>query len=243
MSELELIPSIDLRGGRVVRLEQGDYERETEYSRDPAACARRFVACGARRLHVVDLDGARDGRRRNGAALGEILAAAGDVSVQVGGGIRSLADVEQMLELGVQRVIVGTALLEDPEFVREAAVRYPDCVILGLDARDGRLAVRGWELLADPVEDVLARFTDLPFAAVLHTDVAQDGLLKGPNVEATERLARRTPLPVIASGGVGSIDHLLALARTRVIAAAIVGRALYTGDVDLARALEELASC
>jgi len=243
VSALELIPSIDLRGGRVVRLEQGDYDRETEYSRDPSACARRFVSQGARRLHVVDLDGARDGRRQNSAALVGIVEAAGDVPVQVGGGIRSLADVEQMLDLGIQRVIVGTALLEDPAFVREAAARHPGCVILGLDARDGRLAVRGWEQLADPVEEVLERFADLPVAAVLHTDVAQDGLLAGPNVEATERLARRTSLPVIASGGVGSIDHLLALARTRMIAAAIVGRALYTGDVDLPRALEEIASC
>ena len=240
---LELIPSLDLRGGRLVRLEQGDYDRETVYGTDPALWARRFVDDGAARLHVVDLDGARDGRRQNQALIDAILEAAGDVPVQVGGGFRSMAAVASALEGGVDRVILGTVALEDPDLLRDACRRFPQRIVLGLDVRDGRVAVRGWRETGPPLEEVLAEFAGLPLGAILHTDVGRDGLLGGPNVEATCRLARATALPVLASGGVSKLDDLVALARTRVIAGVIVGKALYSGAFDVRAALAELASC
>ncbi len=241
---MELIPSIDLRGGRVVRLEQGDYARETVYGDDPAAVARAFAAAGARRIHVVDLDGARDGRAGNDKAVREILAACPAVAVQVGGGMRSEARVTETLAAGAARVVIGTAALEQPELLSALAARFPERVILGLDARDGRVAVRGWRELSDlATEQVLERFARLPLAAVLHTDIGRDGLLGGPNVEATEALARRSPFPVLASGGVGSIADLERLARTRVIAGAIVGKAIYSGAIRVDEAIARLAAC
>jgi phosphoribosylformimino-5-aminoimidazole carboxamide ribotide isomerase len=241
---MELIPSIDLRGGRVVRLEQGDYARETVYGDDAAAVARAFAAAGARRIHVVDLDGARDGRAGNDDAIRKILAAAPEAAVQVGGGMRSEARVAQTLEAGAARVVIGTAALEQPELVRALARRFPERVILGLDARDGRVAVKGWrEVSALPVEEVLERFADLPLAALLHTDIGRDGLLGGPNVDATAELARRSRFPVLASGGVGSLDDLERLARTRVIAGAIVGKAIYSGAIRVDEAIARLAAC
>jgi phosphoribosylformimino-5-aminoimidazole carboxamide ribotide isomerase len=241
---VEVIPSIDLRGGQIVRLEQGDYERETVFERDPAAPATRFVEAGATRIHVVDLEGAREGTPRNLPAVKAILAAAGRVPVQVGGGVRDLERIETLLELGADRVILGTAVVEAPELVHDAASRHPGRVVLGLDARDGRVAIRGWrETGSREVADVLHQFEGLPLAAVLHTDVGRDGMLGGPNVDSTERLARVTSLPVLASGGVGSVEDLLRLARTRVIAGAVVGRAIYSGAIDLAAAIEAVASC
>jgi phosphoribosylformimino-5-aminoimidazole carboxamide ribotide isomerase len=241
---VELIPAIDLRGGQLVRLAQGDYARETVYERDPARAAARFAAARAPRLHVVDLDAARDGGSANDAAIRAILAEASGVPVQVGGGVRSLARVDELLALGAARVVMGTAALEDPALLRSAAQRHPDCIVLGLDARDGRVAVRGWlETSGRRVEEVLDEFADLPLAAVLHTDIARDGMLVGPSLDATVALARRTRIPVIASGGVGSLDDLLALARTRVIGGAIVGRALYEGRIELEAALAAVAAC
>ncbi len=241
---MEIIPAIDVRGGRSVGLEQGDYARETVYDADPADSARRFVALGAMRLHVVDLDGAREGSTRNEPAIRSILDAAGEVPVQLGGGIRSVERVDALLGLGLERVVMGTAALEAPEVVREAAERFPGRVVLGLDARDGRVAVRGWLETSDlEVERVLERFAAVPLAAVLHTNITRDGLLGGPDVKGTAALARACSLPVIASGGVGSVEDLVELARTRVIAGAVVGRALYTGNVDLGRALEQVAAC
>jgi len=241
---MELIPSIDLRAGRVVRLEQGDYARETVYGDDPAAVARAFASAGARRIHVVDLDGARDGRAGNDEAVRKILSACPGVAVQVGGGMRSEARVDETLAAGAARVVIGTAALEQPELLATLATRYPERVILGLDARDGRVAVRGWrEVSALLTEDVLARFAHLPLAAVLHTDIGRDGLLGGPNVEATAALARRSPFPVLASGGVGSLDDLERLARTRVIAGAIVGKAIYAGAIRVDEAIARLAAC
>ena len=243
---MEIIPAIDLRGGNVVQLEQGDYARESVYGHDPAAAAQRWLESGATRIHVVDLDGARDGGEGNQAAIRAIVAeaSAASVPVQVGGGIRSVSRVETVLGWGVQRVILGTAALENPELVVHAATANPDRVILGLDARDGFVATHGWKSdSARSVTSVLEEFTTLPLGAILHTDIGRDGMLSGPNVEATAELARATSIPVLASGGVSSSEDLLALARTRVIAGAIVGTALYTGRIDLEAALREIASC
>ncbi len=241
---MEVIPALDLRGGQVVCLTQGDYARETVYESDPARAADRFLASGAMRLHVVDLEGARDGVTQAGEAIRTIVAAAGSVPVQLGGGIRSLERVEDLLGLGLDRVILGTAALEDPELLLCSAERFPGRVMLGLDARDGRVATHGWTQTTEvTARDVLERFEDLPLGGIVYTDIGRDGMLRGPNLEATRALALQTKLPVIASGGVSCVDDLLALAQTRVIAGVIVGRALYTGDVDLDTALREVAAC
>ena len=241
---VEVIPALDLRGAQIVRLEQGDYERETVYDADPARVAAGFIAAGATRLHVVDLDGAREGRVQNQAAIQAVLEAAGPVPIQLGGGMRSVEHVEGVLALGVDRVILGTAALEAPEVFRAAALRWPGQIVLGLDAKGGRVAIRGWQETADAaVEKVLQRFEDLPLAAVLHTDIGRDGMLQGPNVAATSHLAGLTRFPLLASGGVRSLQDLEALARTRVIAGAVVGRALYTGALDLRAALQQLSPC
>jgi phosphoribosylformimino-5-aminoimidazole carboxamide ribotide isomerase len=241
---MEVIPAIDLRRGLVVRLQQGDFARETVHGDDPAAAAVGFARAGARRLHVVDLDGSRSGTRVNMPALQAIVAACPEVRVQTGGGIRSLADVEELLARGVERAVLGTAALENPDLVRTAATRFPGRIIVGVDARDRIVATRGWTVSGSTrVEEVVARFQDLPLAAFLYTDIQRDGLLAGPNVEGTARLARATPVPVIASGGVGTLEHLRALARERVIAAVVVGKALYTGAVRLDQALREVAAC
>ena len=241
---MEVIPAIDLRGGQLVRLVQGDYARETVYERDPARAAARFAAARAPRLHVVDLDGARDGGSANDPGIRAILAEACGMPVQVGGGVRSLARVDELLALGATRVVMGTAALENPELLRAAAQRHPGCIVLGLDARDGCVAVRGWrETSARRVEDVLDEFADLPLGAILHTDIARDGMLAGPSLDATAALARRTRISVIASGGVSSLADLIALARTGVIGGAIVGRALYEGKIELGAALAAVAAC
>jgi phosphoribosylformimino-5-aminoimidazole carboxamide ribotide isomerase len=241
---MEVIPALDLRGGQVVRLTQGDYARETVYESDPARAAGRFLEGGAARLHVVDLEGARDGVTQAGDAIRSIVDAAGPVPVQLGGGIRSLERVEALLELGIDRVILGTAALADPDLLAAASERFPGRVVLGLDARDGRVATHGWTEIAEVTAlDVLAQFEGLPLGGIVYTDISRDGMLEGPNVEATQALASKTRLPVIASGGVSSVEDLVALARTRVISGTIVGRALYTGDVDLETALREVAAC
>ena len=245
MSGFELIPAIDLLGGRCVRLAQGRYEEATVYGDDPAAVAARFAAYPLRRLHVVDLDGARAGAPANGAALQGILAAANGVPVQVGGGMRTLAHLEERLALGVDRVVLGTAALRDPTLVREAARRHPGRVAVGIDAREGRVAVQGWLESSDVAAvDLARRFEDAGVAAIVYTDIARDGMGTGPNLEQTAALAAAVAIPVIASGGVGSEDDVrrsCALAE-RGVAGLIVGRALYTGALDLGRALE-IAAC
>jgi phosphoribosylformimino-5-aminoimidazole carboxamide ribotide isomerase len=241
----ELIPAIDLLEGRCVRLAQGDYERATVYGDEPGAVAARFAAHPLRRLHVVDLDGARSGKPENAAALRAILEAAGRIPVQVGGGMRSLADVEARLELGVDRIVLGTAALREPELVRTAARRHPGRIAVGIDAREGKVAVQGWLEASDvDARDLARRFEDAGVAAIVYTDIARDGMLSGPNLEQTAALAQAVGIPVIASGGVGSEEDVrrsCALAG-RGVAGLIVGRALYTGAVDLGRALE-IASC
>jgi len=242
----ELIPAIDLLGGRCVRLHQGDYDRATEYGDDPGAMAARFVAARIRRLHVVDLDGARSGEPRNADSVAAVVAAAGAVPVQLGGGIRSLASAEAAFARGVERVIFGTVALRDPALVREAARHFPGRIAVGIDAKDGRVAVEGWlEASETTAVDLARRFEDAGVAALVHTDIARDGTEAGPNLAATLELVRAVSIPVIASGGVGSLAHVEAAARAgrEGLAGVIVGRALYTGAVDLERALEAVTCC
>jgi len=237
---LTLYPAIDLKGGQVVRLKRGDMAQATIYSAEPGAQARRFAAAGFGWLHVVDLDGAFAGRPANAAAVQNILAAIPGVPVQLGGGIRSMATVEAWLSRGVQRVILGSAALKDPEFARAACRAHPGRVAVGIDARKGLVAVEGWAQVSTmPAEDLARRFEDAGAAAIIYTDIDRDGMLEGVNLEQTLALARAVALPVIASGGVASLDDLAALAAvaTEGIEGVIIGRALYDGRVDPAEAL------
>lgn len=239
MAPLIIFPAIDLKGGQVVRLAEGDMDRATIYGDDPAAQARAFAAAGADWLHVVDLDGAFAGESVNGAVV-EAIVAAFPGKVQLGGGIRNRAQVDRWLELGVERVIIGTAALKDPDFVRAAARDLPGRIIVGVDARDGMVATEGWADVSDVrVEELALRFEDAGVAALLFTDVGRDGLLKGCNVDATVALAQTVSIPVIASGGVADIGDIHAL-RPHVasgIEGVISGRALYDGRLDLAAAI------
>jgi phosphoribosylformimino-5-aminoimidazole carboxamide ribotide isomerase len=242
VASFELIPAIDLLGGHCVRLTQGRYDAATVYDADPAAVAARFAAHALRRLHVVDLDGAKLGRPGNTAAVRAILAAAKGVPLELGGGIRTAAAIEEWLALGVDRVVLGTAALRDPELVKGCARRFPGRIAVGIDARDGRVAVSGWLETSETDALTLARrFEDAGVAALIHTDIARDGTGEGPNLDATAALAREVRVPVIASGGVGSLADVRN-ACGRGLAGLIVGRALYTGALDLARALE-VAAC
>ena len=246
MPPFELIPAIDLLDGACVRLTQGRYEDATVYEREPARMAARFAAAGIARLHVVDLDGAKAGRPVNTEALGAIVGAVSPIPVQTGGGIRTLEGVAAALETGVQRVILGTVALRDPDLVREAARRHPGSVVVGIDARDGRVAVEGWlEASETPVLELARQFEDAGVAAIVHTDIARDGMLEGPNLEASAELAGQIGIPVILSGGVSSQGDLVrAAAPEHGLAGAIVGRALYTGAVDLEAALAAVeATC
>jgi len=236
---MTVYPAIDLRGGRCVRLLRGAFERETVYGDDPVAVARGFVAAGARWLHVVDLDGARAGHPVQAALVAAICAAV-DVPVQVGGGLRDAAAVDAVLAAGARRVVLGTVAVEDPELARTLCGAHPGRVALGLDARDGRLRVAGWtEGSALTPAALAARAGALGAAAVIYTDVGRDGTEEGPDLEGTRAVARTAGVPVIASGGIGSIDHVRAVARLAAdgVAGVIVGRALYTGAVRLADAL------
>ncbi|MBW2268778.1 MAG: 1-(5-phosphoribosyl)-5-[(5-phosphoribosylamino)methylideneamino]imidazole-4-carboxamide isomerase [Deltaproteobacteria bacterium] len=244
VAPFELIPAIDLLGGCCVRLSQGRYDSATVYGDDPGSVAAGFVRQSIKRLHVVDLDGAKAGAPVNEAAVRSITAQAGKVPVQLGGGIRTLEAVEAALGWGVDRVILGTVALREPELVKRAAARFPGRVVVGIDAKDGRVAVEGWlETSETRAAELAPRFERAGVAAIVYTDIARDGMLSGPNLEATAELADAVSIPVIVSGGVSSQDDLVAAAALapRGIAGAIIGRALYTGDVDLASALERVA--
>lgn len=233
---MEVIPAIDLRGGRCVRLQQGDYDRETVFGEDPAGMASHWESEGATRLHLVDLDGAREGRPVNVEAVRAILQRV-EIPCQLGGGVRDDATTETWLEAGLERVIIGTRALQDPAWFRRLVGRHPGRIVLGLDARGGKVATAGWLDVSEVEAWTLAeQFDDLPLAAVVYTDIARDGMLGGPNLEATAALAERFKTPVIASGGVGSLDDLDRLAQTSV-AGCIVGRALYEGRFRLPEAL------
>jgi len=238
-----LYPAIDLKEGAVVRLKRGAMDEATLYRDDPAAQARDFADAGAEWLHVVDLDGAISGRAVNGAGVDAILAAV-SIPVQLGGGIRDMARAEAWIARGVARLVLGTAALKDPDFVRTACREFPGKVAIGIDARDGRVAIEGWAETSDmKVADLAKRFEDAGAAALIHTDIERDGMLSGVNVAATADLARATRLPVIASGGVASLEDLRALkAADAPIAGVISGRALYDGRLDLGAALALLAA-
>lgn len=236
-----LYPAIDLKDGACVRLLRGDMDAATVFGTDPAAQAAAFAGAGAEWLHLVDLNGAFAGRPVNGDAVQAILQAV-EVPVQLGGGIRDMDTIEGWLDRGVTRVILGTAAVEDPSLVAEAAAAFPGRIAVGIDARGGRVATRGWaEQTEVTATDLARRFEDAGVAAIVYTDIDRDGAMQGPNVAATEALARAVSVPVIASGGVSSLDDLIALRDAGGIAGAISGRALYDGALDLGQALAALA--
>jgi phosphoribosylformimino-5-aminoimidazole carboxamide ribotide isomerase len=234
---MELIPSIDLLSGKVVRLRQGRYDDVTVYAEDPVRLAASWSG-QVPRLHIVDLDGARDGRDAQRDLVRALVESFG-TGVQVGGGIRSLQAVQRYCELGVSRVVMGTAAIRDPALVREAAEAYPGQIVIAVDARGGWVATDGWNNVSDRrASDVVREFADLPLAGVLYTDIERDGMEVGPNIAETARLADDGGLPVIASGGVGTLEHLAALSRTTSkIVGAIVGRALHEQRFSLADAV------
>lgn len=237
-----LYPAIDLKDGQCVRLLRGDMNAATIFGEDPAAQAVTFQQAGCEWLHLVDLNGAFEGKPVNGAAVEAILKRV-DVPCQLGGGIRDMDTIDMWLDKGLARVILGTVAVENPDLVRAAAAKHPGQVAVGLDARNGRVATRGWAEETDmQVIDLARSFEDAGVAAIIYTDIDRDGAMAGPNVAATEALARAVSIPVIASGGVSSMEDLTALRDTGVIAGAISGRALYDGAIDLARALHALRS-
>jgi phosphoribosylformimino-5-aminoimidazole carboxamide ribotide isomerase len=239
MEAVILFPAIDLKNGQCVRLEQGDMARATVFNLDPAAQVRNFAAQGFEYLHVVDLDGAFAGRPMNAHAVEAMLKAV-SIPVQLGGGIRDLDTAEAWLAKGIARVIIGTAAVRDPELVRAAAKKFPGRVAVGLDARDGKVAVEGWAETSEvSALEIAQRFEDAGVAAIIFTDIARDGLLKGLNLDATIALAERISIPVIASGGLASIEDVKALLapRAKKLAGAIAGRALYDGRIDPAEVL------
>ena len=236
---MRIYPAIDLRGGRCVRLEQGDPDRETTFGDDPTEMAHRWVSEGAEWLHVVDLDGALSGNRKNADAIAAILDGV-DVPVQIGGGMRSFGAIRSAIELGVERVVVGTAALEDPELVRNASEEFPGRVAVSIDTRDGRVATRGWKMVTDVLALDLARdMEDRGACLIVHTDIARDGMFTGANVAATRDLAESLTIPVIASGGVSTVADVAALAAIEDVGieGVVIGRALYTGRVSLTEAL------
>jgi phosphoribosylformimino-5-aminoimidazole carboxamide ribotide isomerase len=234
----DLYPAIDLKAGQVVRLRRGEMDQATVYAEDPAAQAASFAQAGFAWVHVVDLDGAFAGRPANAGAVRAILGAVRGLSVQLGGGIRDMATAEAWLAAGVARIILGSAAVKDPDFARAACRAFPGRVALGIDARDGMVATEGWaETSGVTAEELAAHYADAGPAAIIYTDIARDGMLTGVNVAATAALARAVAIPVIASGGVASVDDITALRAEGVVAGAILGRALYDGRIDPAEAL------
>ncbi|MBS3964606.1 MAG: 1-(5-phosphoribosyl)-5-[(5-phosphoribosylamino)methylideneamino]imidazole-4-carboxamide isomerase [Methylomonas sp.] len=232
-----LIPAIDLKEGKCVRLRQGRMEDDTVFSDDPVAVAGRWVEAGAKRLHLVDLDGAFAGKPRNADIIHAIVQAYPDVPVQIGGGIRDEDTIQAYLEVGVQYVIIGTKAVSEPHFVRDVAIEFPGHIIIGLDARDGKVAIDGWSKLSrHDVIDMAQKFEAQGVSAIIYTDISRDGMMQGVNVEATVRLAQAITIPVIASGGITNIDDIRALGAVahEGIVGAITGRAIYEGTLDFA---------
>ena len=235
-----LIPAIDLKDGNCVRLKQGLMEQATVFSNQPAEMATHWLKQGARRLHLVDLDGAFAGEPKNFGAIRAILAAvSAEIPVQLGGGIRDLATIEKYLSLGLQDVIIGTAAVKNPAFVREACKEFAGHIIVGLDAKDGMVAIDGWATVTEHhVIDLSKQFEDDGVNSIIYTDIGRDGMMSGVNVEATQKLAQAVNIPIIASGGLTDLDDVRALcvAASSGIAGAITGRAIYEGSIDFAQA-------
>lgn len=240
-----IYPAIDLRGGQCVRLVQGDFDQTTVYSQNPLETAKKWAACGASWLHLVDLDGARQEGQGNRAVICDIAAAL-PVCVQTGGGIRTMADIDELLSHGIARVILGTAAVENPDFAAEAVARYGERIAVGIDAKDGYAAVSGWEAVSSwRAVDLALTLKKSGVQHIIYTDIATDGMLSGPNLAAIREMTAAFGTGIIASGGVGSLADLQALTQTEV-SGAIVGKALYTGRVDLAEAMrleKEEQSC
>jgi phosphoribosylformimino-5-aminoimidazole carboxamide ribotide isomerase len=241
-----LIPAIDLKDGQCVRLRQGKMDDVTVFSEDPVAVAGRWVEAGARRLHIVDLDGAAAGRPMNTAVIETIARAHPGLPIQVGGGIRDADMVQTYLDAGVQYAIIGTRAVSTPHFVNEVCLEFPGHIIVGLDARDGKVAIDGWSKLSNhDVVDMAQHFEQDGVAAIVYTDISRDGMMRGVNVEATVKLAQQVAIPVIASGGVSTIEDIEALCAVsgEGIAGAIIGRALYEGTIDFATAQRIADGC
>lgn len=235
-----LIPAIDIKNGQCVRLRQGDMDNNvTVFDNDPVAVARRWCEAGADRIHVVDLDGAKAGYPVNDRVIGRIVDAAGPIPVQVGGGIRDEAAIETYLERGVQFVIIGTRAVSEPHFVADVGIEFPGHIIVGLDARDGKVATDGWSKLSHhTVADLALQFEADGVVSIIHTDISRDGMMQGLNVEATRELAAQLTIPVIASGGVTNLDDIEALltAEADGVAGAVIGRSIYEGTLDFVAA-------
>jgi phosphoribosylformimino-5-aminoimidazole carboxamide ribotide isomerase len=235
-----LIPAIDLKDGHCVRLKQGDMGQSTIFSEDPAAMARKWVEAGARRLHLVDLNGAFAGKPQNHAAIKAILREVGDeIPVQLGGGIRDLDTIERYIDDGLRYVIIGTAAVQNPGFVKDACVAFGGHIIVGLDAKDGKVATDGWsKLTGHEVADLGKKFEDYGVESIIYTDIGRDGMLSGINIEATVRLAQALTIPIIASGGLSNMDDIdkLCAVENDGVEGVICGRAIYSGDLDFAQA-------
>ncbi|ANE53964.1 MULTISPECIES: 1-(5-phosphoribosyl)-5-[(5-phosphoribosylamino)methylideneamino]imidazole-4-carboxamide isomerase [Methylomonas] len=240
-----LIPAIDLKEGKCVRLRQGRMEDDTVFSDDPVAVAGRWVEAGAKRLHLVDLDGAFAGKPKNADVIHAIVEAYPQVPVQIGGGIRDEDTIQAYLEAGVQYVIIGTKAVSEPHFVRDVSIEFPGHIIIGLDARDGKVAIDGWSKLSrHDVIDMAQKFESNGVAAIIYTDISRDGMMQGVNVEATAKLASSVHIPVIASGGITNLDDIRALGAVahEGIMGAITGRAIYEGTLDFAEGAKLAAS-
>ena len=233
-----LIPAIDLKDGQCVRLKQGDMDQSTVFGEDPAAMARNWVAKGARRLHLVDLNGAFAGQPRNGHAIKSILKEVGnEIDVQLGGGIRDLDTIERYLDAGLRYVIIGTAAVKNPGFLQDACTAFPGHIIVGLDAKDGKVATDGWsKLTGHEVADLGKKFEDYGVESIIYTDIGRDGMLSGINIEATVKLAQALTIPVIASGGLSNLDDIrnLCAVEDEGVQGVICGRSIYSGDLDFA---------
>jgi len=233
---MNIWPAIDLRNGKCVRLQQGDYSRETVFGDDPVAIAHRWISEGAEQLHLVDLDGAREGHWANRTAVQAVVSAV-DVPCQLGGGIRDEETITELFEIGVARVVIGTKALKDPDWFRDTCRKYPGRIVLGIDARDGCVATDGWlETSTISAIELAQQFTDVPVAAIVYTDIAKDGMLAGPNLSAMEEMKQASVFPVVASGGVTTSDDVRQLARLQ-LDGCIIGRTLYEGQLQLADAL------
>ena len=233
---MQVWPAIDLRGGKCVRLRQGDYQQETIFALDPATAARQFADQGATHLHIVDLEGAREGLPVNLPSVQEILEAV-KIECELGGGIRDEQSVQELLDFGLSRLVIGTSALTDPEWFRDACRKYPRKMVLGIDARDGRAATDGWLNTSNvPAIELAKQFANEPLAAIIYTDIATDGMMAGPNIQAMAEMQAAVDVPIVASGGVTTLDDVARLAAAG-LAGCIIGRALYEGTLSLAEAI------